>query len=235
MCGPRRRTTRPARRAGAPGARARRRAAARARPPRSSATESVKRRDRARTRDRGPVVEADLDRDRAGAATAGPQALAELVRHADERLLERIAGLTRRPGRSPRSSATWRSAPARPGLESWKCARARSSRRRALAETLGEQLGRGRLELTDGVQAEPGEALRRLRADPVEEAHRVGGEVRDRLLAAHRDERGRLEGRAGRLRDQPRGPDPDRQRHRRALRHRLRRSGAAARPGTARR
>jgi hypothetical protein len=87
----------------------------------------------------------------------------------------------------------------------------------ALAEARAEQLGRRLLELPDGVDAERRQALRRLGADPVEDAHRVDGEVRDRLLAAHRHERGGLEGRARRLCDQPRGPDADRQRHAGAL------------------
>ena len=89
--------------------------------------------------------------------------------------------------------------------------------RHALAEALREELLRGGLQLADRVQREDAEALRGLRADALEQAHRVAGEVLDGLLAAHRDERRRLERRARGLGDQPRGPDPDRQRHPGAL------------------
>ena len=89
--------------------------------------------------------------------------------------------------------------------------------RHALAEALREELLRGGLQLADRMQREAGEALRGLRADALEQAHRVACEVRDGLLAAHRDERRRLERRARGLCDQPRGPDPDRQRHPGAL------------------
>ncbi len=166
--------------------------------------------ERLRARDRRPVGEPDLDRDRPPTPPLLLQRLAQLARERAQDLLLLGVGLhvgvegalgghrLRRAGLGLHGRVVIeRGAPlqvARP----------------AVPEAVGELRLVGLLQLPDGGVAEFGQTLGRLGPDAGDTARRCGGEANARLLAPHGHEPGGLAQVRAALGDQPVGPDADR-------------------------
>ena len=165
----------------------------------------------------------------------GRASLGELACDADQRRLELRRSLTSR-GKVTSLERDFAIRIGSTGLSSWKCARARSRRARRSPKRPASSSGGADLQLADRAQCR-GRPRRSAVFGPTPWSvrHRVGGEVRHGLLAAHRDERGRLERGARGLGDQSRGPDADRQRHARCVRGPRRRARAGGRQRAPRR
>ena len=195
-------------RAAGPAAAARTRAAARRRP-RSRRGVVDRRLDGAGADNGDPVVEPYLDGDRAAAPAATAEAVAELARHLAqvlELLMVRHVGFEGPLGGE-------RLGDARLGVDLRAVLEPRAGLqpcRAVTAEARGELGLVGLLQVPDRAQAELGQPVGGLRADPWYAARRRGGETHARLLAAHGDETGGLAGVAAALGDQPRRPDADR-------------------------